>query len=93
MAERVAIQWATSWALLNTLVVLYALLPVVWILSLSLKPTSTVRDGKLIPTRITLDNYRAIFDGHFFSPALVNERVPRWAEPRLTLRRARACHP
>ena len=41
----------------------YALFPVLWILSLSLKPTSTVKDGKLIPSSMTFDNYKAIFTG------------------------------
>ena len=41
-------------------------------LSLSLKPTSTVKDGKLIPSSVTLDNYRGIFRGDFFSSALIN---------------------
>ena len=54
------------------LVVLYALFPVLWILSLSLKPTSTVKDGKLIPAQVTFDNYKAIFQGNIFSSALVN---------------------
>ena len=52
--------------------VLYALFPVLWILSLSLKPTSTVKDGKLIPAQVTFDNYKAIFQGDIFSSALVN---------------------
>ena len=30
---------------------------------LSLKPTSTVKDGKLIPSEITFDNYKGIFSG------------------------------
>jgi multiple sugar transport system permease protein len=42
---------APIWAVIDTFVVVYALLPVLWILSLSLKPTSTVKDGKLIPCR------------------------------------------
>ena len=40
--------------------------------SLSLKPTSTVKDGKLIPSSVTFDNYRGIFRGDFFSSALIN---------------------
>ncbi|TVS88502.1 carbohydrate ABC transporter permease [Mycobacterium helveticum] len=60
------------WAVIDTMVVVYALLPVLWILSLSLKPTSMVKDGKLIPSSVTLDNYRGIFRGDFFSAALVN---------------------
>jgi multiple sugar transport system permease protein len=60
------------WAVVDTLVVVYAGLPVLWILSLSLKPTSMVKDGKLIPSSVTLDNYRGIFRGDFFSSALIN---------------------
>jgi multiple sugar transport system permease protein len=60
------------WAVIDTLVVVYALLPVLWILSLSLKPTSTVKDGKLIPSSVTFANYRGIFRGDFFSSALIN---------------------
>jgi multiple sugar transport system permease protein len=63
---------ATTWVVVDALVLLYALLPVLWILSLSLKPTSTVKDGKLIPSSITFDNYRGIFRGNLFSSALIN---------------------
>ncbi len=63
---------AAAWVVVDTVVVVYALLPVLWIGSLSLKPTSTVKDGKLIPSSVTLDNYRGIFSGDFFSSALVN---------------------
>src|SRR5246127_1924146 len=63
---------ATIWAVIDTLVVVYALVPVLWILGLSLKPTSTVKDGKLIPSSVTFDNYRGIFRGDIFSSALVN---------------------
>jgi multiple sugar transport system permease protein len=63
---------AAFWVVVDALVVVYALLPVLWILSLSLKPTSTVRDGRLIPTTVTFDNYRGIFRGDFFTSALIN---------------------
>ena len=72
MALRVTPRRATGWAVVNTLVVVYALLPVLWILSLSLKPTSTVKDGRLIPSSITFDNYRGIFKGDVFTSALFN---------------------
>ncbi|MGH3595108.1 MAG: carbohydrate ABC transporter permease, partial [Mycobacterium sp.] len=72
MTERVGIRRATSWVLIDTLVVLYALFPVLWILSLSLKPTSMVKDGRLIPSSVTFDNYRGIFRGNYFSSALIN---------------------
>jgi len=72
MADNVGARRATGWAVVNILVVLYALFPVLWILSLSLKPTSTVKDGKLIPSEITFANYKAIFEGNMFTSALVN---------------------
>ncbi|OBA94228.1 sugar ABC transporter permease [Mycobacteriaceae bacterium 1482268.1] len=72
MAERVGAGRAASWVVVNVIVVLYALFPVLWILSLSLKPTSSVKDGKLIPSQITFDNYKGIFEGNIFSSALVN---------------------
>lgn len=72
MSERVSPGRASGWAVVNILVVLYALIPVLWILSLSLKPTSTVKDGRFIPSEITFDNYKAIFSGDIFSSALVN---------------------
>jgi trehalose/maltose transport system permease protein len=72
MAERVDARRATGWTVVNVLVVIYALFPVLWILSLSLKPTSSVKDGKLIPVEITFDNYKAIFQGNVFTSALVN---------------------
>lgn len=72
MSERVAPGRAAGWTVVNILVVLYALIPVLWILSLSLKPTSTVKDGNFIPSDITFDNYKGIFTGDIFSSALIN---------------------
>jgi multiple sugar transport system permease protein len=68
----VTVRRASVWVVIDSLVLSYALFPVLWILSLSLKPTSTVKDGKLIPTSVTFDNYRGIFRGNFFSSALIN---------------------
>lgn len=62
----------SGWAIANVLVLCYALVPVLWVLSLSLKPTSTVKDGKFFPWPVTLDNYRGIFSGNVFTSALVN---------------------
>jgi multiple sugar transport system permease protein len=72
VGERLDARRATSWVIIDTLVVVYALFPVLWILSLSLKPTSTVKDGKLIPSSVTFDNYRGIFRGNLFTSALIN---------------------
>ena len=71
-AERMGARRAAAWVTVDAMVLVYALLPVLWILSLSLKPTSTVKDGKLIPSSPTFDNYRGIFRGDFFSSALIN---------------------
>jgi multiple sugar transport system permease protein len=71
-AERMGARRAAAWVAVDAMVLVYALLPVLWILSLSLKPTSTVKDGKLIPSSLTFDNYRGIFRGDFFSSALIN---------------------
>ena len=71
-AERMGARRAAAWVTVDAMVLVYALVPVLWILSLSLKPTSTVKDGKLIPSSLTFDNYRGIFRGNFFSSALIN---------------------
>ena len=75
MSERINARRATGWIIIDVLVVTYALFPVLWILSLSLKPTSSVKDGKLIPAEITFDNYTALFKGGnsgAFNSALLN---------------------
>jgi trehalose/maltose transport system permease protein len=72
VAATMGVRRVTAWVVIDTVVLLYALFPVLWILSLSLKPTSTVKDGKLIPSSVTFDNYRGIFRGNFFSSALIN---------------------
>jgi multiple sugar transport system permease protein len=72
MAERVSARRRAWWVIVDVLVLVYALFPVLWILSLSLKPTSTVKDGKLIPSEVTFDNYLDIFRGGLFGPALRN---------------------
>ena len=62
----------TGWALLNLLVIVYALIPVLWIASLSFKPASSVTDGSFIPRQWTLDNYRGIFATDEFTRTLLN---------------------
>ncbi len=55
-----------GWTVVNILVVLYAIIPLWWIISLSLKPIGSVTDGNFIPRQWTLDNYRSLFaDGVF----------------------------
>ena len=51
-------------------VMFYALLPVLWLLSVSLKTPATVSDKKFLPQDVTLDNYTTLFDGGLDSPLL-----------------------
>ncbi|MBD0863735.1 carbohydrate ABC transporter permease [Gordonia sp. zg691] len=60
------------WSIANILVILYALIPLLWIISLSFKPASSVTDGNFIPTEFTLDNYKSIFETSAFTSALIN---------------------
>ena len=56
-------------------IIIYTLIPILWILSLSLKSTATLADGKFIPHEISWDNYRLILTGDdpgSSSPALRN---------------------
>lgn len=61
-----------GWTIVNTLVILYALIPVWWIISLSFKTPATLTDGKFVPREWTWENYRGIFDTSQFTRALIN---------------------
>src|SRR3954447_26154857 len=61
------------WALGTIVVLAYALIPVLWIMSLSMKDPTTIGDQKFFPTKWTWDNYSAVFQGGLgFNHALVN---------------------
>ena len=61
------------WSIGILVVLLYALIPVVWIASLSLKEPADIADRKFLPTGgVTLDNYDTIFNEDIFNAALVN---------------------
>jgi multiple sugar transport system permease protein len=62
----------TSWAVGNTIVIVLALVPVLWLASLSFKDPSTIADGSFLPHQWTLANYRGIFQTSLFTRALVN---------------------
>jgi trehalose/maltose transport system permease protein len=51
------------WTIGLVLVLVFALLPVVWLLSISLKPPADVADGRFIPATVSLDNYKTLFEG------------------------------
>ncbi|HEX4345640.1 MAG TPA: carbohydrate ABC transporter permease [Solirubrobacteraceae bacterium] len=59
-----------KWSFAIAAVVFFALLPIVWIVSLSLKTPATVSDGAFIPKQLTLHNYTSLFHGGFDSPFL-----------------------
>src|SRR6201991_1756002 len=64
------------WGLGTVLVLAYALIPVLWIMSLSFKDPTTIGDQKFFPTKWTWDNYDAVFQGGLgFNHALVNSIV------------------
>jgi multiple sugar transport system permease protein len=53
-------------------VLFYALIPVMWIISLSLKTPESIGDGRFLPSHWTLNNYHAVFNTPFFTSALRN---------------------
>ena len=56
----------------SLLVVVYALVPVAWIVSLSLKRAADLNDHRFFPAHISLEHYRAIFQDIQFPAALWN---------------------
>jgi multiple sugar transport system permease protein len=59
------------WSILILVVVLYALIPVAWITSLSLKSSDQLSDRKFF-SGISFDNYDVIFSDDTFLAALIN---------------------
>jgi len=51
------------WSIGIVLVLVFALIPVLWIISLSLKPPDAVADGKFFPSEISFENYESLFTG------------------------------
>jgi multiple sugar transport system permease protein len=60
------------WTVAAIVVAIYALVPFVWIISLSLKHPADLTDGRFIPRSVTWDNYSNIFDQSVFTSALRN---------------------
>jgi len=59
-----------GWTAAIIVVMFYALIPVLWLVSLSLKTPATVSDRKFIPQSTTFDNYTTLFSGGLDSPLL-----------------------
>jgi multiple sugar transport system permease protein len=51
------------WTIAIALVVIFALIPVVWLISISLKPPEALTDQKFIPSDVSFDNYKSLFEG------------------------------
>ena len=60
------------WWGVNALVLLYAFIPVVWIISLSLKNAASLNDGNYLPLHPSGESYKAIFTNQDFIRALIN---------------------
>jgi multiple sugar transport system permease protein len=65
------------WSAGMILVLIFALLPVVWIISLSLKTPATVGDGRFLPAggQWTFDNYKVLFEGGFDDSPFIHPLV------------------
>jgi multiple sugar transport system permease protein len=51
------------WSIAIVLVLIFALIPVLWIISLSFKTPATITDQSFIPTEFSLENYKSLFEG------------------------------
>ena len=60
------------WSAGIAVVVVVSLVPVLWIVSLSLKDPSTLGDGRFLPAKWSLKNYKGIFKQSIFTDALRN---------------------
>jgi trehalose/maltose transport system permease protein len=61
-----------KWAFIDIVVVVYALIPVLWTLSLSFKTTEGQTDKSFFPNEYTFQNYKDIFATDEFIRALIN---------------------
>jgi multiple sugar transport system permease protein len=59
-----------GWTLALGAILFYALVPVLWLVSLSFKTPATVGDKKFVPQDTTFDNYTTLFNGGLDSPLL-----------------------
>jgi multiple sugar transport system permease protein len=63
------------WWVGGAVIVLYALFPIAWIVSISLKAPADIANGQFAPTKVSWDNYSTILTGSasdLFLPALRN---------------------
>jgi multiple sugar transport system permease protein len=51
------------WSIGIVVVLLFALIPVIWLISISLKPPNEITDQRFIPASVSFDNYKSLFEG------------------------------
>lgn len=60
------------WTVVSTVVVTYALIPIAWMVSLSLKRAADLGDNRFFPRAVSFEHYEAVFRDPQFSSALWN---------------------
>jgi multiple sugar transport system permease protein len=63
---------SAGWVVACVLIVLYTLIPLAWIVSLSFKSGDDINNGKFLPSSYSFDNYDTVFDTSLFTSALRN---------------------
>ena len=61
-----------AWTGATIVIIVLSLVPVVWMISLSLKDPSTISDGSFFPSKVSWTNYDGIFKQSIFTSALRN---------------------
>lgn len=51
------------WSIGIAVVLIFALIPVLWLISVSLKTPESITDGRFIPSEVSLDSYKSLFEG------------------------------
>jgi len=51
------------WSIGIVVVLIFALIPVLWLVSVSLKTPESITDGRFIPSEVSLDSYKSLFEG------------------------------
>ena len=63
------------WWIGGAVIVVYALFPIAWIISISLKAPSDISNGRFLPSAVSWENYQTVLTGNasdLFLPALRN---------------------
>src|SRR5262245_3612431 len=61
-----------GWVVASILIVLYTLIPIAWIMSMSFKDGDDINNHKFLPSKWSWDNYRTVFKTDLFTSALRN---------------------